>query len=451
MVAMAVVLDGPAAVVLDAESYWQYGQSVAGGDLWLEQHDIAYRTPGYPWLIGLCQFIAGPKALLLLIAIQAAMCVSLVPLCAFIAYHLVGDDRGRVASNAVAIITATGISRYYFARAVLGESLFVFLLMAHVACVVGLWKKPSNWRWAVAGGLVLGTTILVRPVAQWLWVAHFFLFFPILLTKRTDQADDDAEHHFPRRTVSLLALMAIVTGLLLAPWCIRNATMFGRPFVTEFVGRNIWIVTFQDQAGAGLPLPTTPEAKRLRQLVLIAHPEANLSNTWDVSNALVKSGMADDKADHLMKSVAAQAIGSDLRTWLERFVRRTVNFFRCIADEPPTFTSEAELPKSQDWWRYPNWLETYLRRLRFAPNLFANMAVSLGLFLSWITLVLSRKDWWIGWWLGAMIGYFAFVTAAIEIPAYRYRLVAEPLMGIVGGLGISSLLSFRSKIPCESP
>lgn len=432
----AVLLEGPAAVTSDAQRYWQLGESVATGDWLLRSHPIAYRTPGYPWFIAICQVLAGSHSLAMIVVLQGAMHVMLVPIGSWIAARLAGEGRSERAAMAAAVLTAVGISRLYFARAVLSESPFLFVMMLHVACIAGLATSRAKMRWACAAGWLLGATVLVRPVGQWLWLAHLFLWIPVLW-----QTSEHGARRLDRRLLKSLVAMAVIAVLVISPWWARNVEMFGRLFITEFVGRNVWIVTFQDQAGAGLPLPATVEAQRLRRTVEAFKPEADLTNTWDVSEGLTDSGIADDQADRLMKTVAAQAAERGLGRWAERFGRRLVNFFRCVSDEPPRFTTLEDLPRDQRWWRVPNRFESVLFRMRLSPHLTANMVVSGGLMIAWLTLFFTHRYRWVALWLAAMIGYFAVVTAAIEIPAYRYRMVIEPLMGIIGGIAVAGVIS----------
>ncbi len=444
--AAAVLLDGPAALVMDAKSYWEFGDSVANCDVLLQTYPIAYRTPGYPWFIAFCQTVAGPRGLGMVIGLQGAMCALLVPISAWIAWRLSQPRCRDVAAISAAILTMVGISRMYFARAVLGESLFIFVMMLHIACVAGLVTGQAKIRWGLMAGFLLGAMILVRPIGQWLWIAHLFLVVPFVVSRGKCGTSDAVVIRIDWSLVRSLVLMGVIALLMIAPWWSRNAKMFGRPFLTEFVGRNIWIVTFQDQAGAGLPMPSTPEAILLRDTVLKINPTADLTYTWEVSNTLSRSGMADDEIDRLMRTVAMQATKNGIGIWTERCGRRLVNFFRCIADEPPTFIDSVDIPVGQWYWRAPSRLESFIRSARFSPNLVANMFVSGAYFFGWSCLLLNRRSRVTALWLGSMIMYFAVVTAAIEIPAYRYRLVVEPLMAIVGGCAIAILCSRHAKI-----
>jgi hypothetical protein len=46
-----------------------------------------------------------------------------------------------------------------------------------------------------------------------------------------------------------------------------------------------------------------------------------------------------------------------------------------------------------------------------------------------------------GIWLLLIFSYFAVVTGVLEIPAYRYRMVIEPLVAMTVGAAVAVLLS----------
>ena len=55
----------------DAAVYWSLGEQVATGDVAMRAHPVAFRTPGYPWLLGLFQSIGGRHSLWLTVTIQS--------------------------------------------------------------------------------------------------------------------------------------------------------------------------------------------------------------------------------------------------------------------------------------------------------------------------------------------------------------------------------------------
>ncbi len=50
-----------------------------------------------------------------------------------------------------------------------------------------------------------------------------------------------------------------------------------------------------------------------------------------------------------------------------------------------------------------------------------------------------------GIWLALIFSYFAIVTGILEIPAYRYRMVVEPLVALTIGAAIAVLFSRKRK------
>lgn len=189
--------------------------------------------------------------------------------------------------------------------------------------------------------------------------------------------------------------------------------MFGQAKMTEFVGRNIWIVTYQGGAGAGLSLPTTSESKDLLQRVS-SQVDVDITRTWQVSAALTESGLDDVRTDQLMQKVALQSIQLQPGHWCMMALRRWVNFYRCVSDELPVI-GIAWL--SHRLWWCNLWM------------LLGSIAVIRGLMNP-----MSRA--WMIWLLGLVL-YFGLITALVEIPDYRYRMIAEPLFVIMMVIGIS--------------
>ena len=55
----------------------------------------------------------------------------------------------------------------------------------------------------------------------------------------------------------------------------------------------------------------------------------------------------------------------------------------------------------------------------------------------------------VGFWLAAILGYFSAVTAVLEIPGYRYRMIVEPVVLLVIALAIASII-FPNDDPTEA-
>ncbi len=348
--------DGPMELMLDAGEYWRLSDTVMTGDLFMYAEPIAYRTPVYPWFLSAIRLAAGQYGLLAVIVLQALLVVGTSVLAGAFARQI---SRRAVAMPITVTVMLFGVARVLFARAVLTETLFTFLLMLHLVSLAGYLRAPSPWR-AIGGGLTFGILLLTRPVAMLLWVVHLVLFLWPLRSFRPGWEEDpeyplEASERWTQRGVQLrdLVIAGAVGFLIATPWILRNRAMFERPVVTEFTGRNLWIVTFQDGAGAGLPLPETPEATDLKQRVLAIDPQADLVHNWSVSRGLTASGLSDVAVDQLMMKVARQAIDGGRIKFAERAGRRFVNFYRCAATDLPKSVGLVGDYQNQWVWHRP--------------------------------------------------------------------------------------------------
>lgn len=423
----AVVLRGPVAIELDANEYWRLSTIVMQGDPLLSSAPIAYRTPAYPWFIAAVRLVAGPYALLAISAIQGAMLVASFVIAGMLAKRITHLPRSLPITL---LISLAAISSATFVSALLSESLFVFLLMVSLSAVHRFRERPSlktsSW-----GGLTYALTLLTRPIVLLLWIPHWIaLFWP-----------GPTRVQWKSRWVSVW-VVPVMVALVVGPWIARNQVQFGKPFVTEFVGRNLWIVTFQDDVDGAFDLPDTSNARTLAQRLDRVAVLDNRDATWNVSAGLRRSGLDDAQTDQLMKRVAVDAIRTDPVQFLKHAFNRSVNFWRTRATDLPELSDDDAL-KNQFLWgaRLPivdRWIE-----VRASNSLWLNNILLATTTVSMLVLIWNRPSRWAGVWLAMVLGYFAVVTGVFEIPAYRYRMVVEPVVACVHGSAIAIVWSKR--------
>jgi hypothetical protein len=192
--------------------------------------------------------------------------------------QITGSHRWGLASY---VLVAAGVLRTWYAQALLTETCFVVLVTTRFACLLQCPQRVTAARCA-AVGITLGATILVRPIVQLWWLPAIDLIMTVATLPQRAR----------RGLVAVVALAVVVI-----PWFVRNQIVFGEPFLTEFFGRNLWIVTFQDGAGAGLSYPDTDAGAELLQKTAAQQFDLELQHTWTVSNRLTSSGMADDLSE----------------------------------------------------------------------------------------------------------------------------------------------------------
>ncbi|OYP30336.1 ArnT family glycosyltransferase [Rhodopirellula sp. MGV] len=453
---VAIVVRGPSPLIWDSNYYWELGQSVANGDWLLRGHEVAYRTPGYPWLVGAVQ-AAFPRPMLVLVCVQAVLWLGTVCITAQIA-RLISDDSRLflwVLCGAVLMVSSA-----IYLSAILTETLFTFLVMLHLWCAARFVRGPD-----LASGMLVGLTLamamLTRPVAMLLWI-------PDVAFLGMDWWQDSRRHSGKRLElrpvltgVATAVFVAIVT---LSPWLMRNKEMFDKAMMTEFVGRNIWIVTFQDGSGAHLAFPQTVAAERLKDAMGSERWQALQSEqlwreTWTVSNALDASGIDDAEIDRLMKRVAFDAIAESPVVYGRQTIRRWVNFWRTRATELPVQAADLEIPPGSLEKQLPDgrhfagqvvWgmqvplIDTAVR-YRASNSLAANTLLMLLTGIATMLLVVRPATRASGVWIALVLSYFCTVTAVLEIPGYRYRMIVEPVMLLAIVLAGSNLLKTRGE------
>lgn len=436
----AVLAIGPASVELDAKSYWQLSDLVIDGDLFMLGKPIAYRTPIYPWFLAGVQFVFGTGALGAIVVLQALMAVATIWLAGKFAAEL---TQSAWAMPLTILVALPALSAVTYSATVLTETLFTALLMLNLWSTLMYVRAPTFGRAAICG-VTYALAMLTRPVMMHLWVVH--VVFVLAVRKQNETGQTETGPQSGRislgRQWSHLGVAALTVGILISPWLLRSQHLFGRPFLTEFLGRNIWIVTFQDGSGAGLDFPATDDAAELKRRLVGSDAAEQWRSTWPVSRALVASGLNDPEADHLMKQVSIDAIQSGPGPFAYKAVRRTANFWRCAVTDLPVQGSGDGQYQGQRFWSFDLATVVWAIDHRLSRWVWFNTLVTTVIAFAVMILILHRDTRWSGVWVGLILSYFAAVTGLVEIPNYRYRMILEPLAAAVVG-GTLATIAFQ--------
>lgn len=448
----AVLVRGPVSIEMDARGYWDMSTAVMEGDLFLMSKPVAFRTPVYPWFLAAIRLVSGPHALMTIVVVQGLLNIASIFLAGHIAARVTKFPR---AMTLTLLCSLPAVSAITFSAAVLTESLFVFLLMLNLLAVIDYAKYCTGGR-ASWLGFTFAVTLLTRPIVMLLWVPHLLFLFWIGIRRRSRLGDRMPRRFRFRSRMKNLALAALTVMVVVSPWLMRNQLLFGKPFLTEFVGRNIWIVTFQDGSGAGLDLPETKSAEHLkRRLANVGVAgEESWRHTWTVSNGLVASGLSDPQADQLMKRVSLEAVPQNQELAGYKALRRVCNFWRCAATDLPAQSVEhhAMGPQTmrpqtlgqQIWLRVAPPIDTAIE-YRWSQSVMLNTVLLFAMGLAALILLINKPTRPYGFWIIGILAYFAVVTGVLEIPDYRYRMVLEPIVAMTFGAALAVLISRKRK------
>ena len=435
---VAILALGPASIEMDARGYWDLSALVMESDILMMGDPIAYRTPAYPWFLAVVRTVFGDPSLFSIVVLQGVMAVATIGIAAKIAEVVTGSP---LALPLTFLVAMPAVSAIVYSATVLTESLFTFLMMLNFLVVLIYDRRKTSLN-AFLVGLTFAMTLLTRPIVMYLWIAH--LIFVLLKPRDLSFVAEPASLATRQRFLHV-GVAALTVAVCLSPWIIRNEKLFGSPFVTEFLGRNLWIVTFQDESGAALDLPETSEAADLKQRIGAIGLTDQWRSTWIVSNALVASGLSDPEADRLMKQVAFDAMKADPSRCVYKTIRRTANFWRCAVTDLPAQGLDSGLYQGQRTWSYQlEWIRVLIDN-RLSRAVWINTLIATVAALSVIMLIVQPDTSRFGVWIGLILGYFSVVTGIVEIPNYRYRIVLEPLVAAAISSAAIVLLSILRK------
>ena len=277
---------GQAPLRADALTYWDGGQRIVAGD-WLLVNDPPEitRTPGYPLFVAFFQATCGTRALVATVVAQQFLLLANTLLACWACWQLTKTRSAVLLCLALSLfcISCHGVAVY-----LLCDTLLSFLLTLCVASMIGWFQSPSVAK-SLMIGAVLGAAIMVKPIAEFAWIPPVAA---MLLSAARDLP-------FRKRLVCAASLL-IATGVVVAPWLIRNEVYFGSPFLTKFGGRALWWSCFRgspaDRFNPPIPFADGPATQTIRQIV----PDVDPHDTWAIYKELLRQGYSQINADELM-------------------------------------------------------------------------------------------------------------------------------------------------------
>ncbi len=181
------------------------------------------RTPGYPFFLLFFFFV---KANYAWIALAQAILSAVIPLLVVrIGKRLLFPS---VVVYGAALFVALSPTTIFWSVGILTESLFTLFFLSGFLSFFNLLDSPESKRDAALFGMIWGLANGIRPVLTPLFVlALLFLLFRHRLSLR--------------RAVRTAALAAVVFGVILSPWIVRNVRVFGTASMTSLFWPNVYV------------------------------------------------------------------------------------------------------------------------------------------------------------------------------------------------------------------
>jgi 4-amino-4-deoxy-L-arabinose transferase-like glycosyltransferase len=389
----------------DARYYWLLARTIRQGVPYqiVEWGSIAYRamrTPGYPLFLAACQACFGERPMLVRL-VQAALGTASV----WLVYRLTRqieakhvDHQGiecRFSDAPLVAAALAALNPYYVAMSelLLSEALFTPLMLLCLWCLSVLWRsmdEPTGNTGrigagraglvALAAGCSGGAAILTRP--SWaLYLPAVLFVWVVAVAFRRDDVRTAAAF---RAAALVLAGMVIVMG----PWWIRNARIYGR-----FVPTALWL-------GASLYDGLNPRATGASDMKFREDPEFQRLNETDQDALLT---------------------------------RKALEFAR---SEPRRVLELVAIKFGRYWCPWPNATE-----YRSAAGAVASAILVIPLYMLMLAGAWNRRHDLVAWLLLAGPVLYFCVVHAVFVSSIRYRIPAEPAAMGLAAIGLSSIAS----------
>jgi hypothetical protein len=268
----------------DSQWYVEIAHSVAAGDGLGNQ---AYRTPGYPLLLLAWDWMLPGSLVDNAVVVQHVLGALLVTGAVLLTASWLGRPAALLAGAVLAVTPALP----YLEHATLSDFPFALLAFAFAAALGRSFASgPPSIRNLMGVGALAAAAMYVRPVGQVLIVAV------VLTTAYCTRS--------LRETVRATAVVALVAGLLVSPWILRNALEFGTVSMTTATGDTLFVRAFEVDK---LPIPTDRPVGRLVVEVAASRGEERLVSA--VTRALREhAGLGPAEALEAQESLARTAI-----------------------------------------------------------------------------------------------------------------------------------------------
>ncbi len=287
-VRIAFATGAPPFLNADSSTYYLPARDLAGGQpLDLDLH----RTPTYPLFITAVIGLVG-EDLQRLVTFQH---VVFGPSTALLSYALGRLLTSRAVALAAALLAAVSGPMLLYEHYVMTEAPFGLLLLATLVAVV-LAGQRAGWGWAGPAGLLFGTLVLCRPVAQVLvpLIVGALFSSPLALRGR----------------VAALVLFGLGSSMVLLPWMAYNHRQHG-VFAVASSGRFLIARLVKEDSGA-FSFDTSPalieEPTRAAARRIVQEEAERVPPTTGLDRLHRELGLNDADAHRILFDLAVGAI-----------------------------------------------------------------------------------------------------------------------------------------------
>lgn len=402
----------------DSYGYWQIAENILNHGCFSMSESLPLepdhtRTPLYPLFIGALRGVGFGSATIVFVQVllSSATCILVISL----THKLVGSWKPAILAGA---ILAVDIPSIVLSNCLLTETLFTFVLTLSILELIIYFKQGERMFQLFSSGVLMGLSVLCRPIAFLLPFFIIILFF--LFSKETKI-----------NIIGKTTVYLVFCFLVVSPWLIRNQLVFGSPFLSTIGYQNL---LYYRAAGAyaveqGIPLSRAQE---------LLHEKAR---------SAFRGSKEEEPVEY--KKVEARIATSIILKHLSSYIRNHVLSTFDMLFRPIRSTIDLQLGFSQTKTTLTTWDggdgSSLLSRLLQKTSTFTiilvavQFAMLLVLWVSFIYCIIPlfvKREHLIICIVALIVGYFCIMSGGPEAYA-RFRVPIVPFLAIGGGIGIA--------------
>lgn len=385
----------------DSGQYLEAARNVAAGrGFTVAGKPEARRTPGYPAFLLL--FAPSGFNTALIAIVQHLLAVGLVLAIFYGTAALCGD---LLAATIAGLLMAIDTGQIAMANVVMTETLMSILVVA-IAFVLARFAHRPALRLAAVAGLLLAVSVIVRPVAMYLWLP---LAVWILFT-------------VPRRRIALVCAFLACAASLPLLWMWRNAVEAGDASLSSIAGEDLYYwraagtIAMHRVGFEYSILPFSGDEKFRHEFFRVIQPEFG-----QVADRALQARFGAN-ASKLSEAQISQFEG---RMALDIFRQHPWSLLLL------TINGALHLLFDSTWI----WADALFGGLMHVAVITGMVMMSILCFaLAVIGFIkLRRVNAPVAWLLTTMLVYFVAVSSGPEYEQWRYRVPLIPLESILAG------------------
>ena len=380
------------------------------------------RTPLYPMFLALVLKVFGmPWANVIVIQILAST------FNVFLTYCLARKLFSSSVAIAASLFLAVGLESIANQFFILTETLFTTLFLGSVYCFVE-YKFTLRWTWLVSTAILMGLSILCRPIA---------IYFPvIILIFLSILHRTNVKELIVRGGIFLIIVIAAV-----APWYFRSYVLTGKPILSTINNYNLLFYN-----AASLDAELTDKSLDEQQEIYQSQVEVLLNESKIQKTERALDDIYSDMAKKIILEHPIRYAFVHLKYDLRNLLPGMSAALEILAPLDNGSRDGAEILRKEglsatlSTYFGEDWINLFI----LAPFIIILFIIYIAYFIGVIVLV-KQRSWFALGVLLVPIAYYLLIPGAPSNS--RFRVPVMPYMSILAGVGIvSSIFWVKGKL-----